>query len=464
MSTEASSELKKEILSVRKLLQDRNLTIPEYQRPYKWEARHVQQLFSDVVFFSNKSKYRFGTIVFHREGEQRKIVDGQQRIITLLLTLHALIKKKLNENKLQRSDLKEQLGALQEKIINPNFSNSISKTNIHNNYLEITRLICRSDFTEDHIDFLLNKCEFVSFELNDISEAFQFFDSQNARGRDLDPHDLLKAFHLREFSEKDGPLKAATVEHWENSEAEELAALFAQYLYRIRNWSKGVSARYFSKEDTPLFKGVNLDKIQRYPYVGQIRIAHHFIDHYNSQYERAIDGNQGTFPFQVDQIIINGRRFFEYTNHYKTIIENFQVKYNNKDANEIIELDGYAKAILETLKSYKGRHRVGDGYTRLLFDCLLLYYIDKFGNVELSRAIEKIFIWAYSIRLKMQVLQLATVDNYVYASDLNLFMVLKDATVPFEFLSTSLPVVTEIKSTSTKEIVNLFEEMNYYAK
>lgn len=34
----------------------------------------------------------------------------------------------------------------------------------------------------------------------DISEAFQFFDSQNARGKALYPHDLLKAYHLREMA------------------------------------------------------------------------------------------------------------------------------------------------------------------------------------------------------------------------------------------------------------------------
>lgn len=55
----------------------------------------------------------------------------------------------------------------------------------------------------------------VVFVLADLSEAFQFFDSQNARGRDLDPHDLLKAFHLREFASHEVELKAASVAHWE---------------------------------------------------------------------------------------------------------------------------------------------------------------------------------------------------------------------------------------------------------
>jgi len=118
------------------------------------------------------------------------------------------------------------LNELEQNIenLNPIFSSKISKTNIHNNYLEISRFVSRSDFTEAHIDFLLNRCQVVTFTLSNVSEAFQFFDSQNARGRDLDPHDLLKAYHLREFSVSDGHLKASTVANWENSDAEELVA------------------------------------------------------------------------------------------------------------------------------------------------------------------------------------------------------------------------------------------------
>jgi len=265
------------ILTVKELLSDTSLAIPIYQRPYKWTEKNVNQLFSDIATHKDKSAYRLGTIVFHQEDERKNIVDGQQRTITLLLAVRALFT--LRKDKLDRKDLKEHLSQLECDMINPSFKSEISKANIHSNYLEICRIVDRSDFTEEHIDFLLNKCEVVTFALGDVSEAFQFFDSQNARGRDLEPHDLLKAYHLREFCSNDEPLKASTVATWENSETEELVTLFSQYLYRIRNWSKGASARYFSKVDTSLFKGVNLETVARYPYVEQLRMAHHFVDH-----------------------------------------------------------------------------------------------------------------------------------------------------------------------------------------
>lgn len=474
-SVSANSEtLDKKIISVRELLADQALAIPQYQRPYKWTSKNINQLFSDISVHSDKSAYRLGTIVFHHEFRQeggkkiivKNIVDGQQRTITLMLTVRALLKLLKDEEKaLERKDLEKQLIELKENTINlnPSFSSEISKANIHNNFLEISRIVSRSDFTEAYIDFLLNKCQVVTFSLSNVSEAFQFFDSQNARGRDLDPHDLLKAYHLREFSASDKHLMASTVSNWENSNAEELASLFAQHLYRIRSWAKGESARYFGKDDTSLFKGVNIDTVSNYPYVEQLRIAHHFVDEYNRQYERRIDGRSLGFPFHLDQIIINGRRFFEMTNHYQAKVARICEESNLVHKYAGIEnLDGYAGKIIKTINNYPARKRTGDEYVRLMFDCLLIYYIDKFGHAEISRAIEKIFIWAYSLRLSMQVVQLATMDNYVLEN--NLFRLIKDATRPVELVNVSLPVIEQAnaKGTNMNEVKDLFREMKFY--
>jgi len=456
--TEKSSSIG-EIISVNKLLSDKTLTIPLYQRPYKWTSKNVTQLLSDIVKHKDKSSYRLGTIVFHQDGEEKNIVDGQQRTITLLLIVRAL--SKCRKEALERKNLKDQLDTLITSMINPSFKSDISKANIHNNYLEICRIVERSDFTEEHINFLLNKCEVVTFALKDISEAFQFFDSQNARGRDLDPHDLLKAYHLREFSLGDKALKSQTVEWWENSEADELATLFSQYLYRIRNWSRGVSARYFGKSDTELFKGVNLETVADYPYTKQLQMAHHFVDHYNNQNERRVDGNSLTFPFHLDQTIINGRRFFEMIEHYQKMV----VLYQKESTGELQlimskKLDGYAEEILKTLNEYDGHSRTGDRYVRAIFDCLLIYYIDKFGDVDISRAIEKTFIWAYRLRLERNAVQLASMDNHVLEH--NLFKVIKESIRPSDFLNYALPVVSKLQSTRTTELEELFNKMKYY--
>ena len=73
------------------------LTIPDYQRPYKWTARNAIQLLDDIIEAKNNNKevYRVGTLILHKETDNHgkeiyNIVDGQQRTITFGLLLYAL--------------------------------------------------------------------------------------------------------------------------------------------------------------------------------------------------------------------------------------------------------------------------------------------------------------------------------------------------------------------------------------
>jgi hypothetical protein len=465
-------KLDKDIVSVSKLLAEPLLAIPGYQRPYKWTQKNLHALLSDLRLYREKMAYRLGSVVFHSHHEhgheQLDIVDGQQRTLTLVLLVKAIIDERLEE--LLREDLKIQLIALAPKVedflIRQHFSSEISHTNLHQNFMAAKRAVARADFTEADIDFLLNRCELVTFVLTDVSEAFQFFDSQNARGRDLDPHDLLKAFHLREFSDKETDLKAQTVSHWESLDTGTLARAFANYLYRIRHWAQGKSAQHFNKDKVDLFKGVNLDRVANFPYVESLRIAHHFVDDYNQHYHRRIDQQKMRFPFHLDQMIINGRRFFEMTDHYQQLISHIIDDERHGDSHRPVrllgaELDAVASRIIYTLNTYRSRTRTGDKYIRTLFDCALIFYIDKFGAQDISAAIEKLFIWAYSCRLKMQIVQLATMDNYALGS--NVFKRMTQATQPNDLLSMSLTMVDarDIKGTKLNEITTLFKELKY---
>ena len=449
-----------QIITVSELLANSSLKIPFYQRPYKWTGQNISQLLSDITTHSEKSAWRLGSIVLHLdEYGNNNIVDGQQRTLSLLLCVQALLQKKGLSNK----TLKEQLHTLARQMIIPEFSDLISQNNIRQNYLTVSRIISRPDFTEEHALFLLNKCEVVVVTLNNLSEAFQFFDSQNARGRDLAPHDLLKAFHLREFSLSDEKKKKEAVEKWEAIAPEKLAKLFSDYLFRIRKWSANSRARYFSKQDIDLFKGININTVARYPYTRQLHITHQFVDHYNAQYERHIDEQTLHFPFQIDQKIINGRRFFDFVSHYQQQIVQCDLLFKGSGAPAPdIKLTGYAGAIIQAINTYEGQYRKGDRYVRALFDCLLIFYMDKFGHAEIASAIERIFIWAYSLRLKHYAIQVAGMDNYVLAH--NLFRILKDATTPADFLCVTLPVVHTIKSSKINKIEALFREMEYYAE
>ena len=468
MTTETSSppqtphaEHPGEVITVGELLSDGRLRIPGYQRPYKWTGKNVRQLFADLATHLATSKdraaYRLGTIVFHEEEGRRDIVDGQQRTVSLMLAVLAL--HRLCMDKLKRPDLRAQLDALAGAMHRPLFTSDISKKNIGDNYLEISRIVTGPEFTEESIDFLLNRCQVVTFTLTDISEAFQFFDSQNARGRDLEPHDLLKAYHLREFDEGDETLKARTVADWENSESETLASLFAGYLYRVRQWSRGDSARHFGKDDIALFKGLNLATSARHPFTEPLRIAHHFIDRYNRGYERDIDGRAMAFPFQLDQVIVNGRRFFEMTAHYRQQVARLRQDPAHPEILTGHPLDDLATRIMRTINDYPGMHRTGDRYVRAIFDCLLLQYIDKFGHAEISRAIKTIFVWAYSLRLSLARVSIASADSH--ARGQNLFRVVMEAVHPGELIHCPLPTLRRVVFENAEKIETLFREMRY---
>ena len=436
--------IEKDIINIKDLLEIPNLKIPDYQRPYKWKIKNVNQLIDDILFHKNKQGYRLGTLVLHNDKENLNIVDGQQRVITIFLLAHGLNSHKLNDsNKINFSNL-----------CLPN--NIISQNNIKSNYGMIERLI--EEFDNTNIEFFLNKCQLVKVVIDDVQEAFQFFDSQNARGKELEPHDLLKAFHLRDMNNYSTEMeRIKVVKEWESLGSKELRDLFGKYLFKIRNWSKGNLAYYFTKNDIDIFKGVNLE-IQNYPFMKQLQINNYYVDKQNEA--QRVNNYHFDYPFQIDQVIINGKRFFEMIIHYnnlKKYVENSENKGIKKD----IECN-----ILDTLDKYEGHNRIGDKYVLDLFNCALIYYIDKFGKIDLDKAVKKLFIWAYTLRLRQYSVKLASVDNYAigkheYAKE-SLFQKLYYAINHNEILNLNLESIKEINATRVDKLLDLFKELKYY--
>lgn len=440
-------KLKPTIITVQDVITNNKLNIPEYQRPYKWTIKNVNQLIDDIITHKEKSSYRLGTLIIHNENHTSNIVDGQQRTISLNLIAYAIYENFKDE--IQKDIQLKSIDFEKLKILNIKFQSNITLFNIQNNYREISRRIQQFDIHS--IRFFFEKCELVKIELDDISEAFQFFDSQNSRGKDLEPHDLLKAFHLREMQNISTSEKLKAVEAWEEMDSEELAYLFENYLFRIRNWSKGYSARYFTKDEIDIFKGVSFEGKLDFPYSKLYRIGHYFTENYNKDYQRNIDYKKADFPFQLDQIIINGKRFFEMIAYYKNIISNTQKLDEEKFQN--------FKKITEVLNTYDGRFRTGDGYVRTLFDCALIYYIDKFGTDDIELVINKIFVWAYSVRMKLQAVQIASIDNH--ALEDNLFKAIRESLEPKNIMNYNVIPIEKNESTKTEKIFNHFEKLKY---
>lgn len=455
------------IIKICDLLRIENLSIPDYQRPYKWTPKNVNQLIDDIFINVDKSAYRLGTIVINETLDSGKsilnIVDGQQRTLTIYLIARALLDFLKNDIEDQKKvpmilNRRENLDFFEPKA-KFHFTNEITQFNLYTNYQTIIRRI--KEFSTESISFFFHKCELVQVIISDVSEAFQFFDSQNARGKDLVPHDLLKAFHLREMNNLVSEAeRKEIVNSWEDINTSQLSDLFGNYLFRIKNWSKGKTARYFTKDEVDVFKGVSPNINESFPFAKIYRIANYYTEEFNASYNRFILGNSFEFPYQIDQVVINGKRFFEMISYYEKMKENIQKKYGHNHIFQVIN-----GSSLNGIRPYEGRYRTGDCYIYNLFMCGLIYYIDKFGEYEIERAIDKIFIWAYTLRLKLQNVGLDSIDNYALNKAhgcIQLFKTIREAISPKTILNMNLETIADIKSTKTGAIEQLFKEMKYY--
>ena len=383
----------------KRILENIVLKIPDYQRPYKWTAKNANQLLDDILqaMDENKEVYRVGTLILHHEKNENHyyIVDGQQRIITFALLLKAL------------SD-KEEIDFLDEELV----ENDYNLHNILNNYRAFKRRLENIDDAGKVKDFIEKQCELVVVITDNLSEAFQFFDSQNARGKALYPHDLLKAYHLREMQDIDENETERIVEIWEGCDQKELSDLFKEYLYRLKEWIKGDRSSELTEKNIDIFKGVTSK--DNYPYAQFYKGAFSYADNINHSSVPFVIGAKLLKPFQINAPLIAGKPFFEYAKHYFDILQD--IKNNDKYVGYFIN----DNEIVRTLDKYYSRG-VGDKITRLMFDTAVLLYVDRFcplipdkNDMDLFEEFVKFaFIWAYSMRAQYTNVGWLVAQNFI---------------------------------------------------
>ena len=410
---------------VGELLKEGNLRIPSYQRPYKWNRKHIRNLFYDLRDAMGKKEYQIGSVILHENDEyldndgRLDIVDGQQRLISISLFLHLL------------DDLENYKGAKQ--LLSSAVFGELSCYHASENYNEwenLTQLVGENQ-AKDICNFLLENCSVsvITMPQERLSEAFQLFDSQNNRGKSLEPHDLLKAYHLRKEDSEDEKI----VEKWEQFVEDKdlsLKELFDKHLFRMRRWSRGetglTNKRYgsylrFTEDFIDDFKGVDLN--QNFPYLELYRHIENL-------------------PMSITMPIIDGSKFFEYIESaHETIKEhkdflNDELGFSDEPEGEEKNL-AYPEGMLNIYNSSKGRYL--KCHNIFLNICLL--FADRFGKDELSKEIvETLFIWSYYPRVKSKAIYDATVGNYVAGGRFRqkevqkLFQLLSHAVTPNDFM------------------------------
>ena len=435
-------------------LNDINLVIPEYQRPYKWSAKNANQLLDDIEESKNANKevYRVGTLILHHDEQGNyNIVDGQQRTITFSLLLRALKQGPVS-------------------FISQNLSsNNFNLHNVMNNYRafgrRIDKLFDEKDI-KDLTDYINNHCELIIVITNDLSEAFQFFDSQNARGKSLYPHDLLKAYHLREMKDIEVSEIERVVKMWEELNQKHLSVLFNEYLYRLKEWIKGNKAVELTEHNIELFKGVNSK--DNHPYAQYYKGAFSYAYELNHSHIPFVTGIQNVSPFQLNAPIIAGKPFFEYTKHYFDILADIQ----NND-----KYEGYFindNEIVKTLDLRKYKNGVGNRITRLMFDTAILLYVDRFcpsipsrTDLEfLDQFVVFTFVWAYSMRAQYRNVGWQVAQNYVMGevskegivNGFNIYKVISESDSPSVLLSRLADILVPLENSKIKATMENYNE------
>lgn len=206
--------------------------VPDYQREYVWEAEQVEQLLSDVSAElagndpGKAPEYFIGSIVVCPGSDNvLELIDGQQRMTTLFLTLCAIRDriKELGEVPpgalgpqiaatstdaagndhfryrldLQYEDSGDVLVRVAEGTMDGASARTRSISNIQNAY-QVALAFLEREFGSDaaavraYYGYLINKVKLIRIQTPDVAKALKIFETINDRGVGLDSMDLLK--------------------------------------------------------------------------------------------------------------------------------------------------------------------------------------------------------------------------------------------------------------------------------
>ncbi len=415
-----------------------DLCIPSYQRPYKWEEQQVIQLLNDIknAMEQKQERYRIGSVILCIDAKSIKedwnrltdIVDGQQRITTILLILKALDP---SFNTSLETNLK--------------YNASVSYENIQNNK-EIIENWIKSKIPDKFAfkECLLKHCEMVFIKVFDISEAFQMFDSQNGTGMPLEPYNLLKAFHLKSIkSDDDDKMKESDI-RWEaagkffykqyNRNVDLLKQLFSEQLFKTRLWTRNQIPVSFTRHDIKEFKGNDFEYVKSnlmsYQYDD---LLIYLCEKYNALIEKegydlssckanAITKLDVRNFMQITNSISNGEFFFKYVDTYVELYKDlFLTESEDKET---------FQWFYQYYCFYPKWYRDGDTYLRELFKSLIIRVYDRFGKKHVNESChiyELIFAYVYQHRLKQVMVKKSHALKIPLENSVNPFMLIQNA-------------------------------------
>jgi uncharacterized protein with ParB-like and HNH nuclease domain len=235
--------------SLQLLLQGQSFSIDEYQREYKWEKKHIDELLSDLQgkFFSSYrpgdettkvsgyDEYFLGSIIVSKRNGKNYLIDGQQRVTSLTLLLIYLYRlaeeqnlpvvktiaplifsDNLGEPKFNL-DIPERLVIIKALFEDEPFTPDGKDESIQTMYARY-RDIEENDLIENlgkglphFIYWLMNRVGLIEIATDNDNYAYSIFETMNDRGKQLSPVDMLKAYLLAPVENPDQRQKANQV-------------------------------------------------------------------------------------------------------------------------------------------------------------------------------------------------------------------------------------------------------------
>jgi len=207
--------------------------VPIFQRPYAWGKDQWEELFEDIMGLEPEEAHFLGSIVVVPEGPHQlgvnffEVVDGQQRLATLLIWLAVIrdiaknksIADKINDDFLFIKDFKGkkipklELNKLDNEVFIKILNGRSESINRKHLILECYKFFKQKTKNEEIYTKLLNNVYIVHINAISHYNAFKLFETLNDRGLELSAADLIKNFVLSIVS-KDEELFNETIDNW----------------------------------------------------------------------------------------------------------------------------------------------------------------------------------------------------------------------------------------------------------
>lgn len=237
--------IKPDYFSLDSLLQKRLFRIPEYQRAYSWQEKQRNDLFEDIrrlKQYGSERHHFMATMVCLQTSNKEEIgadefnifniVDGQQRLTTLIIILKALTKKLINgnaEDKKEGEKLNELLVKGDQRLIllqtnhdssfmfrnypiegiipEPLSIKTFAEMNLVKAFRECENFIENwPDGTFDLLKIVKNRLDFIFYVLEDEGAVYRIFEVLNSRGLEVDWLDKCKSMLMGLAFEKFEPV------------------------------------------------------------------------------------------------------------------------------------------------------------------------------------------------------------------------------------------------------------------